>query len=170
MESLDGFTGYAHEVGARLSRQPLQLALTCHLGATQQELFEYIADFDRLSEWIPGVRKSWTDDSNADVPGEVGAIRMISTGFGKPVREVVKAFEAPRMIAYSATDDSLRGVYTDHLSVLTCEPHPSGGTVLAWLAYALPADHPIKRWAGKKVFQVTLRGAIKALERKFPNR
>ena len=72
------------------------------------------------------------------------------------------------MLAYSATDASLFGLYTDHLSVLTCDAHPGGGSVFCWLAYGRPADNAIKRWAGKKTFQVALGGGIKALERKFP--
>lgn len=170
MEGVDDFASYALEVGAQLSRQALQVKLIRHLDATQRQLFDYIRDFERLSEWIPGARKSWSDDTNAEAPGQVGAVRMISTGFGRPVREVVKAFEAPRMIAYSATDDSLRGIYTDHLSVITCEPHPAGGSVMVWLAYAQPARNPAKRWLGKKVFEVTLHRAIKTLERKLQDR
>ncbi len=170
MSSLSEFSQYAREVGERLSDQPLQVAYSRQLGATQQELFDYVSDTDRLSEWIPGARKTWSDDSNAEAPKQVGSVRMISTGVGKPTREVVKAYEAPRMIAYSATDDSLFGMFTDHLSVITCEAHPSGGSVFSWLAYGRPADSQVKRWIGDKVFRFALGQGTKALERRFPFR
>ena len=81
---------------------------------------------------------------------------------------IVKAFEAPRMLAYSATDDSLFGLMTDHLSVLTCEPHPDGDTVFCWLAYGRPAKGTPMRWAGRKVFNFALNSGTKKLEQRFP--
>ncbi len=168
MERLDHYAAYAEEVGARLSEQPLQVKIVRRLGASQAEVFDFITDFSRLSEWIPGCLKSWSDDTNAEAPGRVGAVRMISSGIGKPVREIVKAFEAPRMLAYSATDDSLFGLMTDHLSVLTCEPHPDGDTVFCWLAYGRPAKGTPMRWAGRKVFNFALNSGTKKLEQRFP--
>lgn len=162
------FTKYAAEVGARLSQQPLQMTYTAHLGVSQGEAFAYISDTDRLHEWIPGARKSWSDDTEAEHPKQVGSVRMIDAGIGKPTREVVRAYEPPRVLAYSATDDSLFGLYTEHLGVVGCEPHPSGGTVFCWLAFGRPADNAVKRWAGRKVFQVALGRGTRALARRFP--
>jgi len=144
--------------------------VTRHLDATQHELFNYVTDFDRLSEWLWGAKKTWADDTNAEAPGQVGSVRMIQGSAGKPIREVVKAFEAPRMLAYSANDGAFFGTCTDHLGVFTCEPHPDGGTVVCWLAYGRLASSSAKAWAGKKVFQVALGGGMKNLERKFPPR
>ncbi len=168
MGALDSYATYAEQVGARMSSQPQQLKITRRLGASQGELFEYVTDFSRLSEWIPGCRKSWSDDTHAEAPGQVGAVRMISSGLGKPVREVVRAYEAPRMLAYSATDDSLFGLMTDHLGVLTCEPHAGGGAVFCWLAYGRPAKSAAVRWVGDKVFRIALHGGTKKLEQRFP--
>jgi uncharacterized protein YndB with AHSA1/START domain len=161
------FTAYAKQTGSRLSEQALLVEQAQRLDTTQQELFDYITDFDRLSEWIVGARKSWTDDTNAQVPGQVGSVRVIQSVAGKPVREVVKAYEAPRMMAYAANDGAFFGLCTDHLGVMTCEPHPSGGTVLCWLAYGRLASHPVKAWAGRKLFQVALGTGMERLERKF---
>lgn len=170
MSSPGEFTRYAEEAGARLSDQPLQMTYTARLGASQREVFDFIADTDRLHEWIPGARKSWSDDTKAEQPQQVGSVRMIDAGIGKPTREVVKAFEAPRLLAYSATNDSLFGMFTDHLSVVTCEPHPESGTVFCWLAFGRPASNPVMRWVGKKVFQVALGGGTKKLQKRFPPR
>jgi hypothetical protein len=95
---------------------------------------------------------------------------MIQGAFGEPVREVVKAYEAPRMLAYSANDGALLGLCTDHLGVVTCEPHPSGGTIMCWQAYGRLARNSAKAFAGKKLFQVALTNGMKNLERKFPTR
>ncbi len=170
MGDFSDFTTYAKETGARLSDQPLLFETTKRLDVTQQELFDYVTDFDRSSEWIIGAKKSWTDNSEAEAPGEIGAVRVIKSGGPTPVLERVKAYEAPRMLAYSANDEAFMGLCSDHLGVMTCEPHPDGGTVICWLAYGRLASNPIKAWAGKKLLQVALLGGMKNLARKFSPR
>jgi uncharacterized protein YndB with AHSA1/START domain len=170
MADFSDFTSYANETGARLSDQPLLFETSKHLDVTQQELFNYVTDFDRLSEWIWGSKKTWADNTNAEQPGQVGSVRMIQGAFGQPFREVVKAYEAPRMLAYSAPDGALFGLCTDHLGVLTCEPHPNGGTVICWQAYGRLPRNPAKAWGGRKLFQVALSNGMKNLERKFAPR
>ena len=113
MGAFSDFTSLANETGARLSDQPLLFEITRRLDVTQQELFNYVTDFDRLSEWIWASKKTWADNTNAEVPGQVGSVRMIQGAFGKPFREVVKAFEAPRMLAYSAPNGALLGLCSD---------------------------------------------------------
>lgn len=170
MSSLDQYSAHAEQLGASLSTEPLLMKVVRRMGATQSELFAYVSDTNRLSEWIPGARKSWPDDSEADVPGQRGSVRVISSGFGKPTRERIKAFEAPRALAYSASDSSLMGLMTEHLSVIGCEPHPDGGSVFSWLAYGRLPSNRLKAFIGTKVFQAVLHGGTKALERKFPLR
>jgi carbon monoxide dehydrogenase subunit G len=169
MDSFSDYAKRAQDAGSRLTDAPLQMTHTTRLGATQQELFDYISDPDRLSEWIPGAKKTWSDDSKAEAPKQVGSVRMIQGSLGKPTREVVKVYEPPHLLAYSLTRGSTFGLFSDHLGVVTCEPHRDGGTVLCWLAFARPAGR-IKWLAGKKIFEVALGGGIKALERKFPYR
>jgi len=170
MGAFSDFTAYAKQTGSRLTDQPLLFETTRRLDATQHELFNYVTDFDRSNEWIAGAKKSWTDNSNAESPGQVGAVRVIKSAAGEPVLEVVKAYEAPRMLAYSANDAAFLGLCTEHLGVMTCEPHPDGGTVVCWLAFGRLASNPAKAWAGKKLFQVALGRGMKNLERKFPSR
>lgn len=170
MGAFSDFTGYAKETGARLSDQPLLLEKTKLLDITQHELFHYVTDFERSVEWIAGAVKAWTDNSHAEAPGQVGSIRMIKSVAGDPIQEVVKAYDAPRMLAYSAGDAAFFGLCTEHLGVMTCEPHPDGGTVLCWLAYGRLARNPAKAWAGKKLFQVALGKGMSNLERKFKAR
>jgi len=170
MRAYADFTSFADETAARLTDQPRLVEVTSHFESSQRDLFDYIADFSRLSEWIWASRKSWADDSKAEAPGQVGSVRMIEGPFGEPVREVVKAYDAPRMLAYSANDGALLGLCTDHLGVVTCEPHPSGGTVMCWQAYGRLASNPVKAFAGRKLFQVALTNGMKNLEGKFPTR
>ena len=170
MGAFSDFTVLASETGARLSGQPLVFEVIRHFDVGQQELFDYLTDFDRLGEWIWGATGSFADDTHAERPGEIGSVRVIRSPVGEPVREVVKAFEAPRMLAYSADDRTFRGLCTDHLSVVTCEAHPAGGTVMCWQAYGRLASGRIKSFAGKKLFQLALANSMKNLERKFPTR
>ena len=170
MGAFSEFTTYAKATGSRLSDQPLLFETTRHLDVTQRELFNYVTDFDRLSEWIWAAKKTWADDTKAEIPGQVGSVRLIQGAAGKPIRETVKEFEAPRMLAYSANDAAFFGTCTDHLGVLACEPHPDGGTVVCWLAYGRLPRSAVKSWMGKKLFQVALGNGMKNLERKFPPR
>ena len=167
MAAYSDFTTYANETGARLSDEPLVFEITRHFDATQQEVFNYVSDIDRLGEWIWAARKSWPDNSKAEAPGQVGAVRVIQGPVGEPIREVVKAYEAPRMLAYSADDAAFLGMCSNHLGVLTCEPHPDGGTVVCWQAYGRLAGNKAKAWGGKKLFQVALGNGMKNLERKL---
>lgn len=168
MRAYANFTRFADETGARLSDHPRLFEVTTHFEVGQQQLFDYIADFDRLSEWIWGSRTSWTDDSKAEMPGQVGSVRVLKGVVGAPIREVVKAYESPRMLAYSANDGALLGLCTEHVSVITCEPHPNGGTVMCWQAYGRLARNPLKAFAGHKLFRVALTNSMKNLKRKYP--
>ena len=170
MPAFSDFTTFANETGARLSDQPLLFEVTRHFEATQHELFNYVSDIDCLAEWIWAAKKTWADNSAAETPGQVGAVRMIQGPVGEPVREVIKAYEAPRMLAYSAGNAAFLGTCTDHLGVLTCEPHPDGGTVVCWQAYGKLSRNPAKAWGGRKLFQVALSNGMKNLERKFAPR
>lgn len=170
MSKLDAYSGHAEELGASLSTEPLLMKVVRRMGVPQEELFAYVSDSSRLSEWIPGAKKSWSDDSEAEAPGQRGSVRVISSGIGKPTRELIKAYQAPRALAYSASDSSLMGLMTRHLSVIGCEPHPDGGSVFAWLAYGRVPANRVKAFIGKKVFQAVLHNGTKALERKFPLR
>ena len=167
MGAFSDFTTHAGETATRLTSQPLVFEVVRRLNVPRQELFNYITDFSRLNEWISGAKKSWADDSNAEAPGQVGSVRVIQSPVGTLVRETVKAYEAPRLLAYSADDSALFGLCTDHLGVVTCEPHPDGGTVICWQAYGRLPENRAKAWGGRKLFQVALTTSMKSLERKF---
>jgi hypothetical protein len=170
MAAYSDFTTYANETGARLSDQPLLFETTQHFEASQHELFNYVSDIDKLGEWLWFAKKSWADNSNAEAPGQVGAVRVIRSSVGGLVREEVVDYDAPRMVAYAASDDAMLGMVTDHLGVLTCEPHPNGGTVVCWQAYGRLASSRAKAWGGKRLLKTALSNGMKNLERKFAPR
>ena len=144
MGAFSDFTAYAKQTGSRLSDQPLLFETTRRLDATQHELFNYVTDFDRSSEWIRGQEELDGQQRTPNRRARSGAVRVIKSAAGEPGSRVVKAYEAPRMLAYSANDGAFLGLCTDHLGVMTCEPHPDGGTVVCWLAYGRLASNPPK--------------------------
>lgn len=153
--------------GAALSRAPLILALTSQLGASPEIVFSFISHFERLPEWMPLMKRVHVDNRNAVSPGGVGAVRIIDSGFGKPTEETVVAFEPPCLLAYSASDASLRGMFRNHLGLLHCEPREAGGTLLSWLSYATPGKGP-QRLLGPTVFKQVIQRSLTQLARSFP--
>ena len=111
----------------QLTPSPLQSEYTEILGASPEEVFAFISDFEALPEWMPGMNNVTVNNQQAETPGGLGAVRVI-TSYGKVTQEVVRAFEPPTWLAYSATNQSLGGMYTDHLGVLICEPEETDKT------------------------------------------
>ena len=164
------FDAYAFEVAQRLTAQPLQLRVVGRVGLAPDALFDRITDIDALASWLPTAKRTHSDDSNAEAPQEVGAVRIIDSGFGPQAEERVVYFERPRAYAYRASDRSLRGLASDHLSVIGVEAHPNGGSVLVWLSFAKPPRSRLVALAGEKVFGYVLRGGVRNLEKRYPVR
>ncbi len=157
---------YALERGRALTQSPLSLARATRLAAPPEEVFAFITNFPRIPEWMPLVKRCTVDNSQAQSPGGVGAVRVIEAPLSKPTRETVVALEPPRLLAYSASDASLMGMFTGHLGVLTCEPHPQGGTWFTWLSFAQPGGAPMG-WFGPPMFKFMLGRSISNLEARF---
>jgi uncharacterized protein YndB with AHSA1/START domain len=157
---------FALERGRAMTGSPLSLARATRLGAPPEEIFAFITDFPRLPEWMPLIKRCTVDNSQAQAPGRVGAVRVIEAPMAKPTRETVMAFEAPRLLAYSASDASLMGMFTGHLGVLTCEPHPQGGTWFTWLSFGHRGGAPMG-WFGPPMFNFVVGRSISSLERRF---
>ena len=158
----------AREVGAKLTTSPLAIEAQGRIGLSQAELFAYVTDASRLPEWLPMCKKALPDDSKAETPGGVGSVRKIWAGAPNPTEETVVLLDAPNVYAYKARDRDLFGMYTNHLSVITVEPHPLGGSVITWLSYGVPSSWMIVHYVGLRVFSRVLRGGVKNLERRFP--
>jgi uncharacterized protein YndB with AHSA1/START domain len=157
---------YAMARGRELARGPLVLSFATRLAVEPADLFRFISDFPRLPEWMPLINEVTVDNREAQAPGQVGAVRVIQATMGKPTHERVVAFEPGKLLAYSASDASLMGMYRDHVGVLSAEPHPGGGTLFTWLTYCNHGTAPM-RWLGPAMFRYVIRTSIKNLERHF---
>ena len=162
-------TSRAEQIGASLTTQPLILTTSGRIGLPPEELYRVVTDFDRLADWLPMVRRSHTDNANAQTPGGVGSVRVIyAMGAPRPTLETVRALEAPSYLAYSANDEAFMGMATDHLSVITVAPHPEGGSVMVWLAYAKLSSNPLLGFLGKKIIGFVVEGGLRNLQKKYP--
>ena len=150
-----------------LTNAPLQFDIACDLNASVDEVFDVIVDFENMPSWMPLMKRVEVDNTNASNPGEVGSVRVIYPPVGKPTLETVTAFERPKLLAYSAADEALMGMFTDHTGILTCEPNQAGGTHFRWRTYAQPGRNPIMRFFGRLVFGHVFRHSFKKLKQRF---
>ena len=93
-QNLDSYAAYALESGARMTPHPLQFKAQTRVDASRDELWAFVTDFTRIGDFIPMIKRSYSDDSNAEAPGQVGAVRPGHVqgavdgplGGGRPVR------------------------------------------------------------------------------------
>lgn len=156
------------EIAAELTTSPRQLLVEVNLPAPPNEVFRVISDFGNLPRWMPLMVRVEVDNTNAAIPGQVGAVRVIHAAIGRPTRETVRAYEAPWLLAYSADDRSLRGMYTDHTGILICKEIDDGATRLCWATYAVDGRNPLLRVCGRLVFRYLVNQSLRNLARQFP--
>jgi hypothetical protein len=161
-------SAYALKRGHELAQSPLAHSFVARLGIETRELFAFITDFPRLPEWMPLISRVNVDDSAASVPGQTGAVRVIQATLGKPTLERVVAFEPERMLAYSASDASLMGMYREHLGVLVTEPVGARESLLTWLTFCEAGTAPM-RWLGPAMFRYVIGTSVKNLQRRWPS-
>lgn len=160
-------SAYALKRGRELTASPLAHTFAVPLAVDHRELFAFITDFPRLPEWMPLISRATVDDSQANTPGQVGAVRVIQATLGKPTLERVVAFEPERLLAYSASDASLMGMYRDHLGVLVSEPLGQNLSQLTWLTFCEMGTAPM-RWLGPAMFRYVIGTSVKNLQRRWP--
>ena len=158
---------FALERGRALAHAPLCQSYATRLGVEPAALFAFITDFPRLPEWMPLIKRATVDNSEAAIPGQVGAVRLIEAPAAPVTRERVVAFEQDKLLAYSASDASLMGMLRNHLGVLTTEAHPQGGTWLSWLSYGDAGSLPMG-WFGGPMFRFVIGRSLRNLQRRFP--
>lgn len=161
-------SAYALKRGRELSRSPLAHTFVARLRVTPGELFAFITDFPRLPEWMPLISHASVDNREASVPGQAGAVRVIQATLGKPTLERVVAFEPDHLLAYSASDASLMGMYRDHLGVLVTEPSDADHSLFTWLTFCDAGTAPM-RWLGPAMFRYVIGTSVKNLQRRWPS-
>ncbi len=171
-EAARGYTGVIRpdtpELDAKiasLTDSPFGVEHSCYINAKPEDVFEFICDFARIKDWMPGLTKTWSDDSKAEVPGGPGAVRSIRAMGGKMTYETVIAKQFP-MLNYSASDKSLGGMYTKHLGAQICLPEGEG-TRFIWRSYAVDSPNPIMRFASKYIFLIMVGQSVINLQKKF---
>jgi|CZKU01.1.fsa_nt_gi hypothetical protein len=145
---------------------PLLVEATCELEAEPSEVFALIGDHASLPRWIPGLRRVEVDESRALSPRGVGTRRTLRMLLGSPGVEVITAFEPPARLAYSATDESLRGLCTGHIAELSCAACGTG-TRLRWTVRAQPSHSWWKRIVARLMFNLACRAGLRNLRRQF---
>lgn len=136
------------EQGVPQTGSPLQFDVSCEIDAPPEAVFDFLTDFEQLPSWMPLMKKVTVDNTNAVTPRQVGAVRVIDSGVGRPTLETVRAWQRPVLLSYSANDASFRGMFDSHLGILTCEPLEGARTRFRWQTYAKPGIPPMS-WIGK---------------------
>jgi uncharacterized protein YndB with AHSA1/START domain len=144
----------------------VQFDAICELGAPPSVVFAFIANHAELPRWIPGLRRVDVDESQARSRGGVGTRRTLHALAGPPGVEIVTALEPPHRLVYSATDESLRGLCTDHSAELSCIAS-ARGTVLRWTVRAKPPSSWWRRILARLVFNLACRAGLRNLRKEF---
>jgi uncharacterized protein YndB with AHSA1/START domain len=148
---------------------PIQFDRSCDLGVTPEDLFALLRDYSALPRWVPGLRRVEVDASAAASPDGVGTRRILHPHLGVAGVETITAFEPPRRLTYSASDESLRGLYTGHWSELCCTPSEQG-THLRWVIRGWPSERWWKRLAARWLFGLAQQASLRRLRQLFPLR
>jgi uncharacterized protein YndB with AHSA1/START domain len=147
---------------------PIQFDRSCELDVAPEKLFALLRDYEALPQWVPGLSRVEVDRSWAQSPDGVGTRRTLHPKLGVAGVETITAFEPPRLLAYSASDESLRGLYTAHSSELLCIP-TERGTCLRWTIRAQPSAIWWKRVATRVMFGMAQQASLHRLHERFGN-
>lgn len=135
-----------------LTSSPVQFDAHCDFPASADLVFNIIADFKNLPQWMPFIHRVEVDNSAASQPGETGSVRIIYPRFGRPTLETVTVFRRPEVIAYCADDESLRGMFRAHTGILSLRVIDQKTTRLTWRTCAEPGTARIPRAIGRRLF------------------
>lgn len=109
-----------------------RFVLRARLAADQASVFSYVSDIGHLAEWVPGVRRATADNTGAELPGGLGAVRVLEAPFGLKVRERIVAWAPPHGFAYALQDSRLA---PNHLAIVTVTPDGDGKSTIAFEEY-----------------------------------
>lgn len=136
------------------------------LGGSSEDVFAFITDHHRLPRWAPGVRR--VEVTAAGSPhGGVGTVRTLHPPLGPPGQEIVLVLEPPHHFGYSATDASLRGLCTGHVTAIHLERTERGCSLL-WRVEARPGPGLWRSWLTSWLFKFAAERSVRNLRRHFP--
>jgi hypothetical protein len=139
---------------------------TRELNAQPSAIFAVISNHRALPRWIPGLRRVDLDESPSVSPHGIGTRRTLRMFLGPAGVEVITAFEPPSLLSYSATDESLRGLCTNHTAELSCTAS-ARGTLLRWRVQATLPRSWWRRLLTALVFRTVCRAGLRNLSHMF---
>ncbi|HTQ02767.1 MAG TPA: SRPBCC family protein [Polyangiaceae bacterium] len=145
---------------------PVQFETRRYLSAPPAVVFALISDNATLPTPEPGPGRVQADEARSTLPRGAGTRRTLDPLMGIAGTEGVVAFEPPFGLSYSATDESLRGLLTAHVSELQCAAYGEG-TELSWTVRGRLARSWWKRLLARLLFARALRSGVKDLERRL---
>lgn len=153
-------------MGLPLARQELT-ARTVFVRASPRDVFALVSNHARLPEWAPGVLRVEVDNSGAQVPGGAGAVRTLIPRFGRRGHErITRVDRAALRIDYSATDESLVGLCSDHHASITCSAE-GAGTRVSFSVQTAPGHDRVRSWLGRWMFRAAVAVSLRRLARCF---
>eukprot|EP01126_Amoeba_proteus_P064397 TRINITY_DN9015_c0_g1_i1.p1 TRINITY_DN9015_c0_g1~~TRINITY_DN9015_c0_g1_i1.p1 ORF type:complete len:121 (+),score=15.77 TRINITY_DN9015_c0_g1_i1:234-596(+) len=114
---------------------------------------------------MPLISESWPDDTNAEVTGGKGCVRMIRSYVGSITKELVRYKKFP-LLCYSCVDEVLG--HSDHLGVIICLPQGNKDTKIVWRTYAHQTSNVIEKFLGGNVFRYVVEESLAKLAKKWP--
>lgn len=149
-----------------LARQELT-ARAVFVDAPPLDVFALVSNHARLPEWVPGVLRVEVDNSRAQVPGGAGAVRTLIPRIGRRGHErIIRVDRAALRIDYSATDESLVGLCSDHRASIACSAEGTG-TLVSFSVQAAPGRDRLRSWLGRWMFRAAVAISLRRLARYF---
>lgn len=149
---------------------PLQFEEAIVLHTNIERAFELLTDFERLPRWMPFIRRVdvETTEQVGSAPGGCDSptiTRVIYPIIGPPTRERIVVIEPPNWLAYSASDETLHGMYTGHLGVVSCEATDVDRVRVVWRTYAQRGPTILIRSVGPIIVRWFVKRSLKNLRR-----
>ena len=148
-------------VATRLTDSPLQFELSIEVDCRCETVFRVLTDFKGLARWMPFVRRV-----DVETDGHTGQVtRVIYPSIGPPTREKIVAVQSPNYVAYSATDETLHGMYVQHLGLVVCQELADHRARVRWFTYAKRGRGRLMRTVGPVVVRCFVRRSLRNLKR-----
>lgn len=146
----------------QVTHAPRRLTKSIRLHARQDEVFSFIRQHEKWTNWFPVLEAVSVDNRQAQSPGGNDCIRHCTLVNGAQFSERIVGYDAPNQFGYAIEDGNPLGVQ-GHLAVVTVEAEAAGSSTLRWYQYF---DHPQAETFVQEVNQI-LDGGIQNLFERF---
>ena len=123
------------------------LSRKIHLDASQEKVFQFLADFESMPEWMPGIKSVTVDNQHSqNGSGEigVGSLRTCSIGPGE-VKELVLHYDPPHAFAVKISEETNSAIpMSEGTGIVVVTPTNDGGCDLSYnIIYKTKPFHPM---------------------------